>query len=72
MVGMLASSVEDRGFEPRSDQTKETYKIVGYGFNAKHTPVRSKNKDWFAQNQDNVSKWNDMSIHVRIWSGFHM
>jgi hypothetical protein len=28
MVGMLASSVEDRGFEPRSDQTKETIKLL--------------------------------------------
>ena len=30
---------------------------------AKHTALRSTRKDWLALNQDNVSEWNDMSIH---------
>ena len=28
---------------------------------AKHASLRRKSKDWLAQNQDNVSKWADMS-----------
>ena len=35
MVGVLASSVVDRGFEPRSGQTKD-YKIGICCFSAKH------------------------------------
>ena len=27
-----------------------------------HTALRRKSKDWLVQNQDNVSKWGDMSI----------
>ena len=58
---MLASSVVDYGFEPRSGQTKD-YKIGICCFSAKHTALRRKNKDWLAQNQNNVSEWSDMSI----------
>jgi hypothetical protein len=61
MVRVLSSSVVDRGFEPRSGQTKD-YKIDICCFSAKHTALRSKSKDWLAQNQNNVSKWSDMSI----------
>ena len=50
MVSVLASSAVDRGFEPRSGQTKD-YKI------------RRKNKDWLARNQNNVSEWSDISTH---------
>ena len=53
MVSVLASSVIDRGFEPRSGQTKE-YKIGICCFSAKHSWVRSKNKNWFAQSGDDV------------------
>jgi len=35
MISVLASSVVDRGFEPRSDQTKD-YKISICCFPAKH------------------------------------
>jgi hypothetical protein len=28
-----------------------------------HAALRRKSKDWLARNQDNVSKWGDMSIH---------
>ena len=60
MVSMLASSVVDNGFEPRSGQTKD-YKIGISCFSAKHTALRSKSKDWLARNQNNVSEWSDMS-----------
>jgi hypothetical protein len=61
MVSVLASSAVDRGFEPRSGQTKD-YKIGICCFSAKPTVLRRKIKDWLAQNQDNVSEWGDMSI----------
>jgi len=32
-------------------------------FSAKYAPLRRKSKDWLAQNQDNVSEWDDKSIH---------
>jgi hypothetical protein len=62
MVSVLTSSAVDPGFEPRSDQTKD-YKIDICCFSAKHAALRRKNKDWLAQNQDNVSEWSDMSIY---------
>ena len=58
---MLASSVVDRGFELRSDQTKD-YKIGIYCFSAKHAALRRKSKDLLAWNQANVSEWGDISI----------
>ena len=61
MVNVLAFSMVDRGFEPRSSQTKD-YKIGICCFSAMHEVLRRKNKDWFARNQDNVSEWSDMSI----------
>ena len=61
MVSVLASSAIDRGFEPRLGQTKD-YKIGICCFSAKHAALRRKNKDWLARNQDNVSKWGNMSI----------
>jgi hypothetical protein len=61
MVSVLASCTVDRGFEPRSGQTKD-YTIGIYCFPAKHTTLRKKSKDWLAQNQDVVSKWVNMSI----------
>ena len=60
MVSVLASSVVDRGFEPRSGQTKD-YKIGICCFSTKHAALRRKSKDWLTRNQNNVSKWNDMS-----------
>ena len=60
MVSVFASSVVDRGLEPRwSGQTKD-YKIGICCFSAKHAALRSKSKDWWARN--NVSEWGDMSI----------
>ena len=65
MVNMLASSAVDRGFEPRSDQSKDC-KIGMCCFSAKHAALRRKINDWLARNQDNVSEWGDMSIHELV------
>ena len=43
MVRVLASSVVDRGFEPRSCQTKD-YKIGIFCLSAKHAALRRKSK----------------------------
>ena len=66
MVSVLSSSVVDRGFEPRLGQAKDC-KIGICCFSAKHAALRSKSKDWLAQNQDNVSKWSDMSIRELLF-----
>ena len=65
MVSVLASSVVDRGFDPRSGQTKD-YKISICCFSAKHAAVR--NTDWLAGNQNNVSEWSDMSTRGLLFS----
>jgi hypothetical protein len=39
------------GFERQSDQTRD-YKIGICCFTGMHAPLRRKNKDWLAQNQD--------------------
>jgi hypothetical protein len=41
MISVLASSVVDRGFEPRSGQTKD-YKIGICSFSAKHAAFKEK------------------------------
>ena len=60
MVSVLASSVVDLGFEPRSGQTKD-YEIGICCFSAKHAALRKKSKDRSSRNQNNVSEWSDMS-----------
>jgi hypothetical protein len=60
MASILASSAVDRGFEPRSDQTKD-YKIGSCCFSANHAALRSKSKDGLAQNHNNMYEWSDMS-----------
>jgi hypothetical protein len=62
MVSVVALSAADRVFNARSGQTKD-YDIGICCFSAKHAALRSKNKDWLARNQNNVSEWSDMSIH---------
>ena len=54
MVNVLASNGVDRWFEPWSGQTKY-YNIGICCISAKHAALRSKNIDWVARNQDNVS-----------------
>ena len=44
MVSVLASNAVDRGFEPRSGQTKD-YEIVICCSFSKHTTLRRKSKD---------------------------
>jgi hypothetical protein len=66
MVSMLALSVVDRWFEPRSGQTKD-YTIGICCFSAKHAALRRKSKDWVTRNQVNVSEWSDMSIHGQLF-----
>ena len=61
MVSVLTPSTVDGGFESRSGQTND-YEIGISCFSAKHAVLRRKIKDWLARNQDNVSKWDDMSI----------
>ena len=61
MVSVLALSVVDLGFVPRSGQTKD-YENGICCFSAKHAALRSKSKDWLAWNQNNVSEWSDISI----------
>jgi len=56
-----SSSAVDRGFEPRSGQTKD-YEIGICCFSAKPASLRRKSKDWLAVNQNNVSKLGSMSI----------
>ena len=60
MVSVLASSALDRGFEPRSGQTKD-FKIGMCCFSANHAALKRRSKDWLARNQNNVSEWSDMS-----------
>ena len=49
MVSVLASSAIDRGFKPRSGQTKD-YTIGICCFSTKHAALRRKSKDWLARN----------------------
>ena len=51
IYSVLASSVVDGGFEPRSSHTK-AYKIGMCCFSDKHTTLRRNIRDWFARNQD--------------------
>jgi hypothetical protein len=67
MVSVLASSVVDRVFEPRSGQTKD-YIISICCFTAMYAALRRKSKDWLVRNQDNVSEWGDMSIGLLFQS----
>jgi hypothetical protein len=65
MISVLASSAVDCEFESRSGQIKD-YEIGICCFSAKHAVLRSKIKDWLARNENNVSKWNDMSIRALL------
>ena len=58
---MFISRALDRGFEPRSGQTKD-YNIGICCFSVKYAALWRKSQDWLARNQDNVSKWGDMSV----------
>jgi hypothetical protein len=66
MVSLLASSAVDRGFEPRSGQTKD-YKIGICYFSAEHAALRRKSKYWLVRNQNNVSEWSDCNICLQLF-----
>jgi hypothetical protein len=66
MVSMLTSSAVSCVFEQRMGQTKG-YDITIWCFFSKHESLRSKTKDWLAQNQDNISEWSDKSIHELLF-----
>ena len=66
MVTSLAFSAVDRGFEPRSGQTKD-YQIGMCCFSAKHAALRRKSRYWLAQSQDSISEWGDMSIRGLLY-----
>jgi hypothetical protein len=59
-IGGVMDSVLAR-VEGSSGQTKD-YKIGICCFSAKHASLRTKSKYWLARNQDDVSKWVNMSI----------
>ena len=67
MVSALASKVVDRVFELRSNQIRD-YAIGTCCFYAKQSALRRKSKNWLGRNQDNVSKWGDMSIRGYVVS----
>jgi hypothetical protein len=56
MVGVLALSMVDRGFEPRSGLSKDYKNGICY-FSA----LGRKSKDNLARNQCNVSEWSYVS-----------
>jgi DNA-binding IclR family transcriptional regulator len=60
VVSLLVSSAVDRGFAPRSSQTKH-YEIGICCFSAMQAALRRTSKDWLSRNQNNVSEWSDMS-----------
>ena len=66
MVSILASSAVECGFEPRSGQTKDNNIYICCS-SAKHVAITSKSKDWLARIQNNVSEWNDISIHKQLF-----
>jgi hypothetical protein len=65
MVNTLDSSMVDRGFEPQSDQTKD-FKICFCWLSPKYE-LRSKSKDWLAQNHDIVYKWSEVTCLLTDW-----
>ena len=60
LVSVVAPSVVDRGFQPRSGQATDC-EIGICCFSAKHASLKRKSKDWLARNQNNVSKWSNMA-----------
>ena len=66
MVSMFISKAIDCGSEPWSDRTKDC-KIGISCFSAEHIALGSKNNDWLARNQDNVSEWSDMSTRGMLF-----
>ena len=66
MDNVLASNAVDRGFEPRSGETKDS-KISMCCFSVKLTAIRRYFKDWLARIQDNVSECDDTSARAMLF-----
>ena len=66
IVNVLASNVVDRGFEPRSGQTKDYITVIAC-LSARHSALRSKGKEWLTRNQDNMSEWRDLSTRELLF-----
>ena len=62
VFSVLASSAVECGFELWLGQSKD-YKIGICCLFTEHAALKRKRNDWLAQNQDNVSDWNDMFTH---------
>jgi hypothetical protein len=60
MVIVLDCSEVDRGFDSRSDQTKD-YEMCFCCFFDNHSALNSQSNDWMDWNQNDVSEWSDMS-----------
>jgi hypothetical protein len=59
VVNLLASTAIGHGFELGRVLAKDY--TIGIGcFPIKDAALMSRNKFWFARNQDNVSEWSDM------------
>jgi hypothetical protein len=61
MFSVLVTNAVDRGFELRTDQTKD-YKFGMCCFFEKHAALKRKSKVWLARNQNNLYEWGDMSF----------
>ena len=61
MVSVLAFECDRSWIRAPSGQTKD-YEIGICCFSTKNSALRSRSKDWLDRNQDNVSKWSDMSM----------
>jgi len=66
IVSVFALSAVDRGFQPRSVQTKH-YKIGVCCFPAKNAALMRKRKYWFALNHENMSERSDMTIQGLLY-----
>jgi hypothetical protein len=64
MFSVLAPSVVDCGFAPRSVQTKYYEIVIFFCLSAKHAVLRSKSKDFLAQNQNKVR----VERYVYLWT----
>jgi hypothetical protein len=60
-ASVLVSIAVDRGFELRTDQTKD-YKLGMCCFFERHTALKRNSKVWLARNKNSVYEWGDMSI----------
>ena len=66
MISVLSSSAVDRGFKPRSGQTKD-YEFGMCCLSAKHAALRRNSKDWLDRKQNKVSDWSDMSTRGMLF-----